>query len=139
MFSLWFLLACLGLVASAVVLAVVEFDVLVQKLGQHGRSFFSAGNFVWLAVALALAKCLHELGHAITCKHFGGECHEIGLMLLVGTPCLYCDVSDAWLLADKWHRIAVSAAGIFVEDRPCECLSLLLVVQPTGTAQHAAC
>ena len=68
-----------------------------------------------LAVALALAKCLHELGHAIACKHFGGECHEIGLMLLVGMPCLYCDVSDAWLLTDKWHRIAISAAGILVE------------------------
>jgi putative peptide zinc metalloprotease protein len=114
MFSLWFLLACLGLVASAVAMAVVEFDVLVQKLGRT-TEFFSAGNFIWLAVALGLAKCLHEMGHAITCKHFGGECHEIGLMLLVGTPCLYCDVSDAWLLAGKWHRIAVSAAGIIVE------------------------
>ena len=26
---------------------------------------------------------VHELGHGITCKRYGGECHEIGLMLLV--------------------------------------------------------
>jgi putative peptide zinc metalloprotease protein len=36
-------------------------------------------------------------------------------MLLVFTPCLYCDVSDAWTFAGKWQRIAVSAAGIAVE------------------------
>jgi putative peptide zinc metalloprotease protein len=36
-------------------------------------------------------------------------------MLLVFAPCLYCDVSDAWRLPNKWQRIAVSAAGICVE------------------------
>ena len=60
-------------------------------------------------------KVLHELGHALACKHFGGEVHELGLMLLVFAPCLYCDVSDSWRFANKWHRIAVSAAGMLVE------------------------
>jgi putative peptide zinc metalloprotease protein len=55
------------------------------------------------------------LAHALTCVHVGGECHEIGLLLLVFTPCLYCDVSDVWTIAGKWRRIAVSAAGIVVE------------------------
>ena len=36
-------------------------------------------------------------------------------MLLVFTPCLYCEVSDAWTFPSKWRRIAVSAAGIIVE------------------------
>jgi putative peptide zinc metalloprotease protein len=58
---------------------------------------------------------LHELGHALACKHFGGEVRELGFMLLVFAPCLYCDVSDAWRLPSKWRRIAVSAAGIGVE------------------------
>jgi putative peptide zinc metalloprotease protein len=51
----------------------------------------------------------------LACKHFGGEVRELGFMLLVFAPCLYCDVSDAWRLPNKWHRVAVSAAGIFVE------------------------
>lgn len=114
MFSRWFLLGCLGLVISALLLAAVEFDVLAQRLHQAVESF-QARDLLGLAVALACAKCLHELGHAMVCKHFGGECHDIGLMLLVGTPCLYCDVSDAWLLTNKWHRIAISSAGILVE------------------------
>jgi putative peptide zinc metalloprotease protein len=28
---------------------------------------------------------------------------------------LYCDVTDSWKLASKWQRIAVAAAGMFVE------------------------
>jgi putative peptide zinc metalloprotease protein len=36
-------------------------------------------------------------------------------MLLVFTPCLYCNVSDAWTFPNKWHRIAVSLAGIYAE------------------------
>jgi putative peptide zinc metalloprotease protein len=65
--------------------------------------------------AIATAKILHELAHALVCKHFGGECHEMGMLLLVFTPCLYCDVSDIWMLPGKWQHIAVSAAGVVVE------------------------
>jgi putative peptide zinc metalloprotease protein len=64
---------------------------------------------------LAVTKILHEFGHGFSCKHFGGECHEMGFMLLVLTPCLYCNVSDSWLLPNKWHRMVIGAAGIIVE------------------------
>ncbi len=114
LFSFWFLAGCLAITVSAAVLAAVQFDVLRSRLPDF-QTFFAAGNLVWLAVALVIAKALHELGHALTCKHFGGECHEIGVLLLVFTPCLYCNVSDAWLFPSKWQRIGVSAAGILVE------------------------
>jgi len=68
-----------------------------------------------LAVVLAGVKVLHELGHGLACKRFGGEVHELGVMLLVFTPCLYCNVSDAWLLPSRWRRIVISAAGMWVE------------------------
>jgi len=98
----------------AVLLVLLHFDTFLSRL-PHVQDFFTPTNVLWLAVVLAGCKVLHELGHALTCKHFGGECHELGLMFLVFTPCLYCNVSDAWLLRDKWQRIAVSAAGIWVE------------------------
>ena len=66
-------------------------------------------------LALAGIKVLHELGHALACRRFGGECHEIGVMLLVFTPCLYCNVSDSWMLPSKWQRMAIAAAGMYVE------------------------
>jgi putative peptide zinc metalloprotease protein len=58
---------------------------------------------------------LHEFGHGLSCKRFGGECHEMGVMLLVLTPCLFCNVSDSWMLQSKWKRAAIGAAGMYVE------------------------
>ena len=36
-------------------------------------------------------------------------------MFLVLTPCLYCNVSDSWMLPNRWHRAAIGAAGMYVE------------------------
>lgn len=60
-------------------------------------------------------KIIHEFGHGLACKTFGGEVHEMGLLFLVFSPCMYCNVSDAWTLPSKWQRIVISAAGIYVE------------------------
>lgn len=68
-----------------------------------------------LAGVIALTKVFHELGHAVVCKHFGGECHQIGPMLLVFTPALYCDTSDSWTLNNRFARAAVGIAGVAVE------------------------
>ena len=44
-----------------------------------------------------------------------GEVHEMGMLFLCFSPALYANVSDAWTLPNKWHRIIISAAGIYVE------------------------
>lgn len=69
---------------------------------------------LWLATIVAV-KVIHELAHALTCKHLGGRCHEIGVLLLAFLPCLYCDVTDVWRIPSKWRRIAVSSAGMLAE------------------------
>ncbi len=114
LFSPWFLGACVALWIAALTLVLVEFDVFTARLPGFYQ-FFGPGNWLWLAVTLAFMKILHEIGHGLTAKHFGGECHDIGVMLLVLTPCLYCNVSDSWMLPHKYHRAAIGAAGIFVE------------------------
>jgi putative peptide zinc metalloprotease protein len=108
------IVAALCFVASALLLVLVNFDVFRAKLPEF-HQFFAAGNWLYLAVALAVTKVLHEFGHGLSCKHYGGECHEMGMMLLVFTPCLYCDVSDSWMLPSKWKRAAIGAAGMYVE------------------------
>lgn len=102
---LW--LAALGLLAS-------EYDVFRTKLPGFYQ-FFNLSNALWLTLTLAVTKIIHEFGHGISCKHFGGECHEMGVMILVLTPCLYCNVSDSWMLRNKWHRIVIGGAGMYVE------------------------
>ena len=104
----------LGLILSAVLLVAVQFDVFMARLPAF-HQFFARENWFYMALMLALAKVLHEFGHGLSCKHFGGECHEMGAMLLVFTPCLYCNVTDSWMLRSKWQRAAVGAAGMYVE------------------------
>src|SRR5215213_6228238 len=114
LFSPLAFLPALALVVYALSLFVGHFEEFRDRLPEL-NAFVDPRNLVWLLLAIGVVKVLHEFGHALACKHFGGEVHEIGFMLLVFSPCLYCDVSDAWRFPNKWKRIAVSAAGIMVE------------------------
>ncbi len=99
----------------ALLLITVQFDVFSARLPSFHQFFGTWQNWLYMGIAMALAKVLHELGHGLSCKHFGGECHEIGFMLLVFTPALYCNVSDSWMLPSKWKRAFIGAAGMYVE------------------------
>jgi putative peptide zinc metalloprotease protein len=105
---------CLVLMLAALMLVLAQFDAFLAKLPTF-RDFFTPANALLLAATLGVTKVFHELGHGLTCKHFGGECHELGVMILVLTPCLYCNVSDSWMLPNKWHRAAIGLGGIYIE------------------------
>ena len=113
-FTIQALICCCILGLSALLLVLVQFDTFQNKLPTF-HQFFEAKNWIYLGVTLAITKVIHEFGHGLSCKHFGGECHEMGVMLLVLTPCLYCNVSDSWMLPNKWHRATIGAAGMYFE------------------------
>jgi len=102
------------IVASAAVIALTQWSELSRRL-PDARAWLAGGNLVWLGVALVLVKTLHELGHALAARRVGCRVREIGLQLFFLMPCLYTNVSDVWLVPSKWRRMAVSAAGIYVE------------------------
>jgi putative peptide zinc metalloprotease protein len=113
-FSVPAFVACILLALAALTLVIVQFNVFQSRLPDF-QTFFGPDKWLWLALTLCATKILHEIGHGLACKHFGGECHEIGVMFLVLTPCLYCNVSDSWMLPNRWHRAAIGAAGMYVE------------------------
>ena len=106
----------LVLVAGSIAAGLVfsQFELLAARVPAF-HEFFAADNWFWLAMTIALTKICHEFGHGLACKRFGGQCHEMGIMFLVMTPCLYCNVSDAWMLPNKWARAMIAAAGMYVE------------------------
>ena len=91
-----------------------------------------------LAAVIGCTKVLHEIGHALTCKHFGGECHQIGPMLLVFTPALYCDTSDSWMLPSRWQRAAVGLAGIATEVLLAAIATFVWVTTAPGLVHYIA-
>ncbi len=101
-------------VAIAATLAMVYSSELVREPGWNLVAV-ADNHWTTLIVVVVGAKIIHELAHAIACRRLGGHCREIGVMLLLGVPCLYCDVSSAWMLPSRFHRIFVSAAGMIAE------------------------
>src|SRR5947208_4795686 len=121
-FTIPFLLLSIGVMLGAILLVATHFDAFLDKLPYSGNFFtfrnfasFAAQNLAYMWVGLAVVKVIHEFGHGLSCKTFGGEVHEMGLLFLVLSPAMYCNVSDAWTLPNKWKRIIISAAGIYVE------------------------
>jgi putative peptide zinc metalloprotease protein len=112
--TVWFGLVSVGIMLSAALLVATHFETFRSKLPDYHAYFnFTTVGYLWLA--LGIVKVIHEFGHGLSCKVFGGEVHEMGALFLCLSPALYCNVSDAWTLPNKWHRIIISAAGIWVE------------------------
>lgn len=70
---------------------------------------------VLVAGLVIFTTALHEVSHGLTCKHFGGDVHEIGVLFVFFMPCLYCNVSDAWMIRERWKRMAITAAGGYID------------------------
>jgi putative peptide zinc metalloprotease protein len=113
-FSPW----CLGLAHVYFLLALafvgLHFEVFYDRLPRY-QEFFTFGNLGWMWLALGIVKVIHEFGHGLSCRKYGGEVHEMGALFLCFSPCLYCNVSDAWTMPNKWKRIVISYAGIYIE------------------------
>ncbi len=113
-FTLWFLFLSIVVMLAALGLVASHWNTFMEKLPTR-EQFFTFNTLIYMWVALGAVKVIHEFGHGLSCKAFGGEVHEMGALFLVFSPCLYCNVSDAWTLPSKWKRIVISAAGIYVE------------------------
>jgi putative peptide zinc metalloprotease protein len=60
-------------------------------------------------------KTLHELGHALAVRRWGGAVHDVGFTLFVMVPVPYVDASAASGFRRRSQRAIVSAAGIMAE------------------------
>lgn len=75
----------------------------------------SPQNILLLWLTFPLVKACHEFGHAYATKVWGGEVHEMGVMLLVLMPIPYVDASAASAFRSRTRRVVVGAAGMMVE------------------------
>ncbi len=100
--------------------------------------FFSFEGMLALVLALFFTKSLHELGHAYTCKHYGGKVATMGVALLVLWPVLYTDTSSAWRLKSKGQRMLIGAAGVIVELLVGAWALLFWSFMPEGTGKSLA-
>ena len=96
----------------ALVKLVPEWRQLVDNAEQV---YANPALWPWLIVTFIVTKAVHETGHGVICKRYGGQVPEFGVMLLVLFPAPYVDASAAWAFENKWKRIAVGAGGMIFE------------------------
>lgn len=111
-FSWWFLVPALLAVAGLEVFVLSHLPELFGDVRGSGR--------MWLVVPLELLGgwiliVLHELGHGVACKRYGGTVAEIGVMWrFPAMVAPYCKTDDVLLFATRRARLATAFAGMFV-------------------------
>lgn len=123
---------------AAVIWALVVFVALIVASANWPEltnnvfdTAFTAQNLLLLGLIYPIIKLLHELGHAFAVKVWGGEVHEMGIILLLLMPIPFVNASSASSFREKHKRIIVSAAGIMVELFLASlCLFIWVMVEP---------
>jgi putative peptide zinc metalloprotease protein len=87
-------------------------------------------------VILCVVGAIHEFCHGYACKIYGGEVHDIGFALFYFTPAFYCDTSDSYMFANRFQRLWVTVAGIYVELIICSIATALWVASYPDTLLH---
>lgn len=82
---------------------------------QWQSRFFDPVNGVLLALAYIFLKSIHEIGHGLAVKKFGGTVRECGIFMLVFLPLPYVDTSASYAFSRRKERVIVGAAGMWVE------------------------
>ncbi|MBF0588348.1 MAG: efflux RND transporter periplasmic adaptor subunit [Magnetococcales bacterium] len=105
-------LAVMGLVLALDLLLIGgQWDAFLAAFPDAGRPFS-----LWpFAIAIVLAKIVHELGHALTAWRYGCRVPSLGVAMMFLWPTLYTDVSEAWKLSSKHQRLWIGAAGVTAE------------------------
>ncbi|HTO80402.1 MAG TPA: HlyD family efflux transporter periplasmic adaptor subunit [Methylocystis sp.] len=78
----------------------------------QGKTAYDIWVFWFLLLGLG---AIHEFGHGLTCKHFGGDVHQMGFLLIYLTPAFFTDTTDITLFNRVSRRHWVLFAGIWIE------------------------
>ena len=94
-----------------IILVLQQWDVFTSAVVE---SFSTEGLFSF-ALALIVAKTLHELGHALVATRLGLRVGHMGIAFVVMWPMLYTDTGESWKLSRSRQRLAIASAGIVTE------------------------
>jgi putative peptide zinc metalloprotease protein len=139
-YNRWFTLFAVLLFLFQAVVFTVKWNVIGPDIPvYYNFSKKTVGDLVefwWLLMVIGF---VHESSHGLTCKHFGGEVHSMGLMFLYLTPAFYVDVTESWVSASRLQRMATIIAGIWVEMILCGAATIVWTNTQPGEWAHDFC
>ena len=120
LYSPWCVLAMVLLFAFETAVFIAKWNIMGPDMYLYynftKKTFLDILQFYALFLALGF---IHETAHGLTCKHFGGQVHSMGLLFLYLMPAFYVDVTEVWVSATKVQRLATIIAGIWIEMTVC--------------------
>ncbi len=107
----WFFVLWLILGGMAIATLLVNGSLFVSE----SAGFFSPANALFVTTIWIILKLLHELSHALVCKRYGGGVYDFGILFILFIPLTYVNASTSWSFANRWQRLHVAVAGIYME------------------------
>ena len=132
-FSRGFLIASVALFTTYFVILALKWPEFVRAMSDVYLLRASLWEYALLWVATTFIIVVHELAHGYTCKHFGGEVHEIGVMMFYFDLAFFCNVNDAWTFPELKARLWVTAAGSWIEMVVASLAAIVWWVATPGT------
>ena len=128
--------ACLAVAVMA--WAILEFVLAGPRVWSQAQDILQLSNLLPLYLAIFVNHLLHEMAHAIACKHFGGQVRTMGVMLLMFTPLPYVDLSSSWTFRDRFKRAWVGAAGMATDLLVGALATIVWAYSPPGMLNELA-
>lgn len=128
------MMAWSALVTSGLLIVYGHVDAFAAEL----RRMFDPGLWLILIAMWCVTKIIHESGHAVAARHRGVRVGKLGVMFFFMAPLAYVDVTDAWKLKSRWHRIQIALAGVYLELAIAAVAAWAWWVLPDGMMKHLA-
>ena len=111
LFSSWFFVLWVMIGVYSLVMLVDNW----QRVYASSANVLSSGSWIWLLITWFVLKVVHESAHGIACRKYGGEVPEFGVVFILFAPMAFVNVTSMWRFVNRWQRMVVSAAGMYVE------------------------
>src|SRR5580658_6459594 len=126
MFTNGFVIFSLFIFVVAIYLLAGDWNRVQQDTSALYNFANKSAYDIWIFWILLLGLgAIHEFGHGLTCKHYGGEVHQMGFLLIYFTPAFFTDTTDILLFDRGNRRLWVIFAGIWIEMVFCSVCALI--------------
>ncbi len=144
--KLWFIYTP-GFTAFSFLMLAVMIGLLSARWGELWSDSVTFYNFTnkgigdvvdFFAIFLLLG-AFHETAHGMTCIHFGGSSHRMGVFLMYLVPGVFCEVQEVYVYGNRRARMLTVAAGVWSEILLCQYFTLIWWFTPQGSWIHDFC
>jgi putative peptide zinc metalloprotease protein len=132
---------CVALTFLAFAFTAGIFIAHWNEVGRDTLEFYNFADKSWYDVAAfwiigSVLLCIHEIGHGLTCKHYGAPVPAMGFLLIYLAPAFYTDTTAGEVKANRFQRLMIAVSGVWSELVICALVTPIWWGTPPNTAIH---